>query len=237
MSIRLNKLIARTTELSRRAADDAIARGEVTVNGTTVDELGLQVNPYKDQVELRGRALSIKRDHTYVIFHKPRGCLVTKSDPQKRPIIWDYLHKFKDSTNAVGRLDFDSEGLLVITSDGDMAHKLTHPSHEIKKRYQVKVRGELAENKFSSLKRGIKLREGITAPARVRKLKEERDGTWIEIEIHEGWNRQIRRMCEKVDLTVIRLRRISMGPLVLGRLRAGMSRHLKGDEIQKLKKL
>lgn len=236
-SIRLNKLIAQTSDLSRRAADDAIAKGEVTVNGKTVAELGLQVNPYKDKVALKGRTLSIKPEHTYVMFHKPRGCLVTKSDPQKRPIIWDHLQKFKRDTNAVGRLDFDSEGLLVITSDGDLAHKLTHPSHEIKKRYQVKVRRELTEKKLSQLRRGVKLKEGVTAPARVRKLKEESDGTWIEIEIHEGWNRQIRRMCEKVDLVVIRLRRISTGPLVLGRLRAGMWRYLKGNEIQKLKRI
>jgi 23S rRNA pseudouridine2605 synthase len=236
-SIRLNKLIAQTSDLSRRAADDAIVKGDVTVNGETVAELGLQVNPYKDRVALKGRTLSVKADHTYIMFHKPRGCLVTKSDPQKRPIIWDHLQKFKSETNAVGRLDFDSEGLLVITSDGDLAHKLTHPSHEIKKRYQVKVRRELTEEKLANLRSGVKLREGITAPARVRKLKEESDGTWIEIEIHEGWNRQIRRMCDKVDLVVIRLRRISMGPLVLGRLRGGMWRFLKGDEIQKLKKL
>lgn len=234
--MRLNKLIAQTTELSRRAADDAIAKGDVTVNGRTVAELGLQVNPYKDRVVLKGRPLALRREHTYVIFHKPRGCLVTKRDPQKRPIIWDYLQKFKDSTNAVGRLDFDSEGLLVITSDGDLTHQLTHPCHEITKRYQVKVRRELTEKKLSQLRHGVRLREGITSPARVRKLKEERDGTWIEIEIHEGWNRQIRRMCEKVDLVVIRLRRISIGPLVLGRLRAEQWRYLKGSEIQKLRK-
>ena len=135
--MRLNKLIAQTSDLSRRAADDAIAKGEVTVNGKPVAELGLQVNPYKDKVALKGRALSIRPEHTYIMFHKPRGCLVTKSDPQKRPIIWDHLRKFKNETNAVGRLDFDSEGLLIITSDGDLAHKLTHPSHAIKKRYQV----------------------------------------------------------------------------------------------------
>jgi len=235
--MRLNKLIAQATELSRRAADDAIAAGDVTVNGNAVAELGLQVNPYKDKVALKGRTLSIKPEHTYIMFHKPRGCLVTKSDPQNRPIIWDHLQKFKRDANAVGRLDFDSEGLLIITSDGDLAHKLTHPSHEIKKRYQVKVRRELTEKKLLNLRRGVKLKEGVTAPARVRKLKEEKDGTWVEIEIHEGWNRQIRRMCEKVDLVVIRLRRVSIGPLVLGRLRAGMWRELKGNEIQKLKKI
>ncbi len=232
--MRLNKLIAQASELSRRAADEAIAAGAVSVNGAVVTVVGTTVDPRHDRVKLNGRLLQIDTGAAYIAFHKPRGYLVTKSDPKGRSTIWDILTKYRDRMNAVGRLDYDSEGLLLITNDGDFLYRLTHPKHEIGKLYQVKVRGEATEAAVSALAKGVDLKEGRTAPARVRVAKMEEGSTWLEIEIHEGRNRQIRRMCEAVDLPVIRLRRVAIGPLKLGRLKRGEWRMLKGFEVKKL---
>ncbi len=232
--LRLNKLIAQSSEMSRRAADEAIARGEVTVNDTVVTTLGVTVDPRVDRIRLRGKLLSPPQEHIYLMFHKPRGCLVTKADPQGRPTIWTMLKAYKERTNAVGRLDLDSEGLLIVTSDGGLSYRLTHPRHGIWKRYQVKVRGKPSEESLDRLRRGIVLKEGRTAPAHVRSLKEERDGTWIEVFIQEGWNRQIRRMCNAIGHRVIRLRRTSIGALSLGRLKAGDCRKLAPSDVHKL---
>jgi 23S rRNA pseudouridine2605 synthase len=161
--------------------------------------------------------------------------LVTKSDPKKRPTIWEHLTKFDVSLNSAGRLDFNSEGLLIISNDGDFLYQLTHPKHEVWKVYAVKVRGVPSSDALSRLKKGVELDDGRTAPAKVSVTKQWENATWLEIEIREGKYRQVRRMCEKVGHQVTKLRRIAIGPVKLGRLGHGKWRKLNSYEVRKLK--
>lgn len=232
--MRLNRWIAQASELSRRAADGSILNGEVSVNGETVTKVGLVINPKEDRVSLRGKILRPPEEYKYLVFNKPRGYLVTKSDPQGRPTIWDLMGKLKLGLNAVGRLDFDSEGLIIITNDGDFLYRLTHPKHEVWKSYRVKVRGLPTHEAIKKLSNGIDLREGRTAPARVGIAKKEQGATWLDFEIREGRYRQIRRMCKSVGYPVIVLKRMSLGPIKLGKLPAGKWRDLSSRELREL---
>lgn len=233
--MRLNRWIALASELSRRAADEAIAGGEVGVNGVVVTTVGTTIDPRADKVSLRGHALRSPREHVYLIFHKPRGYLVTKSDPQGRPTIWKLLEHHEKKLNAVGRLDYDSEGLLLLTNDGDFLQRMIHPRHELWKRYRVKVSGKPDEKALADLRKGIKLTDGTTLPAKVELGKKREEGCgWLEIQIREGRKRQIRRMCKAVGLPVVALRRVGIGPLKIGRLKAGEWRKLRPGEVQSL---
>jgi 23S rRNA pseudouridine2605 synthase len=227
-------MIALSTELSRRAAEEAILRGEVAVAGERVTNVATTVDPLKDRVTLRGRPLAIAAHRTYLAFHKPRGTLVTKSDPEGRPTIWEMLPEWKASLNAVGRLDFDSEGLLLLTDDGDFQNQLTHPRHEIWKRYQVRVEGTPSVAALARLCSGVRLSDGMTLPAKVRRLGEEKRNALLEIAIREGRNRQVRRMCEAVGHRVLRLVRVAVGSVTLGNLAPGQSRELTPSEVRSL---
>lgn len=233
--VRLNKWIAQTSDLSRRAADDAISQGRVKINGKIVTALGTVVDPMHDHVILDNKTLRPQKQFIYLAFNKPPGCLVTKSDPKKRPTIWEFLKKFDLPLNSAGRLDFNSEGLLIITNDGNFLYQLTHPKHEVWKRYAVKVRGVPDERALSRLKGGVELDDRRTAPAKVRVTKGWENATWLDIEIREGRYRQVRRMCEKVGHQVTKLRRTAIGPVKLGRLGPGKWRRLTSFEIKKLK--
>lgn len=235
--MRLQKLIAQTSKLSRRSAEKAITEGLVTVNGVRVTKLGTVVDPANDRVLLNGKLLRLKSERTYLAFFKPKGFLVTKSDPFGRPTIWHYLHKWEDKLNAVGRLDFDSEGLLLLTDDGDFINKLTHPRHEIWKVYRVRVKGEPTFAAISKLQNGVDLKDGKTLPAKVKRIDKGGVNALIEINIREGRNRQIRRMCDEIGFPVISLRRIAVGPVRLGKLLAGKWRFLRKDEIAQLMKM
>ncbi len=232
--IRLQRLIALSTELSRRAAEEAIAHGDVTVNGEVVTTLGTTVDPLNDRVCVSGRPVKISAERRYIAFFKPRGEIVTKSDPQGRPTIWEHFKEWKGSLNSVGRLDFDSEGLLILTDDGDFLNRLTHPRHEIWKTYRVRVKGEPSPAEIATLRDGVPLSDGKTLPARVRRIDKGGVNALIEISIREGRNRQVRRMCDAIGCPVIALRRISVGPVKLGRLKEGAWRFLRGDEVRQL---
>lgn len=233
--MRLQRMIALSSELSRRAAEEAIRRGEVTVNGSVATELGTTVDPSKDHVTLKGQLLKIGIHCHYLAFNKPRGVLVTKGDPHGRPTIWSYLGDRKKSLNSVGRLDFDSEGLLLLTDDGDLLNRLTHPRHEIWKTYLVRVNGEPDAHDFTRLKEGVMLKDGKTLPAKVCRVDHGDPNALIEISIREGRNRQLRRMFDAIGHPVTRLKRTSIGPVKLGRLKAGEWRPLRHSELTGLK--
>lgn len=232
--MRLQRMIALSSELSRRAAEKAIATGEVTVNDQVVTVQGTVVDPRTDRVCLRGKALSVSGQRQYAVFHKPRGVLVTASDPQGRPTIWDHLDIWKGKLNAVGRLDFDSEGLLLLTDDGDLLNRLTHPRHEIWKVYRARVKGEPGSSALKKLQDGIELSDGMTLPARVRRADPGGPNALVEIGIREGRNRQVRRMFDAIGFPVIRLKRIAVGPVKLGHLKPGQWRRLRPQEIAEL---
>jgi len=225
--MRLQRLIALTTDLSRRAAEKAIARGEVTVNGKTVTQMGTVVDSTADKVALKGRPLSLPERFSYIAFYKPRRVLVTKSDPQGRRTIWHYLEKWKERVNSVGRLDYESEGLLLLTNDGTMLNMLTHPSHEVMKVYVVKVKGEPSKDVIGKLTDGVQLDDGVTLPAQVKVMR-------VAESIREGRYRQIRRMCEAVGFPAMKLKRVSVGPIRLGQMKAGEWRFLSQKEVGQL---
>jgi pseudouridine synthase len=233
--MRLQKIIAKATELSRRSAEEAILAGEVAVNGKIISTLGTKINPKADRVSVRGRPISVVREYFYLAFHKPRGLVVTKSDEKGRPTIWERLGKWKQTLNSVGRLDLDSEGLLLLTNDGDLINKLTHPRHEIMKIYEVEVKGEPAQKAVENLRRGVLLKDGKTHPAKVKVLAVDKRIASIQIGIKEGRKRQIRRMCEAVGHPVVRLKRTAVGPIKLEQLKPGQWRYLKREEILELK--
>lgn len=204
------------------------------MNGEVVTKVGVTVDPHADKVSLLGHALRPPQEHFYVIFHKPRGYLVTKSDPQGRPTIWHLLGQYEKQVNAVGRLDFDSEGLLLLTNDGEFLHRMTHPRHELWKYYRVKVTGDPTDETVARLRKGVELTDGKTLPAKVKVAKREKGSVWLEIHLREGRKRQIRRMCKAVGHPVVALRREGVGSVKLGRLKAGEFRNLRRGEVHSL---
>ncbi len=232
--MRLQRMIALSSELSRRAAEQAIERGDVTVNDEVVTKLGSLVNVYTDIVKLKGQKLIISTKRRYLAYHKPKHMIVTKSDPEGRPTIWDDLKDFKKSLNTIGRLDFDSEGLILLSDDGDFINKLTHPKHEIWKTYRVWVKGRPSNDDIAKLKHGVQIPGGKTLPATVKVHSREANNSLLEISIREGKNRQVRRMFEAIGYMVRSLKRISIGPVKLSRLAAGKWRELRPDEVQAL---
>lgn len=235
--MRLQKMIARACELSRRAAEKAILSGHVTVNGKTVSILGTKVNPKEDRVCVNGRPVSLPERFFYIAYNKPCGLLVTKDDPQGRPTIWDRLPKWKKLLNSAGRLDLNSEGLLILTNDGALINALTHPRHLVSKVYRVKVKGVPTTSSVDRLKSGIRLEEGMTRPARVKVLEREKNCSLLEITIEEGRKRQVRRMCEAVGHAVLELKRVAVGPVVMENMKTGECRHLTKKEIDSLKNI
>lgn len=233
--MRLQRMMALATELSRRAAEDSIKMGEVTVNGAIVTKLGTTVDPRKDVVTFRGKKIFIADKLVYIIYHKPRGYLVTKSDPEGRATIWDQLKDWKGKLNSVGRLDFDSSGLMVLTNDGDLINGLTHPKHEVWKTYRVWVRGEPSADDIAKLQSGVSLDGEKTLPARVTLMQSEKDNSLLEVAIREGKNRQVRRMFETIGFTVRSLERVSIGKVNLKGLSLGKWRFLRRFEIESLK--
>ncbi len=234
--MRLQKLIALATDLSRRAAEEAMTRGEVTVNGAVAKVMGTTVDPAIDKVCLKGKPVKAPERFLYLAFYKPRRIVVTKKDPEGRKTIWDYLDNWKEKVNSVGRLDYESEGLILLTNDGEMLNSLTHPRHEILKVYVAKVKGEPTSETIEKLKSGIKLEEGKTLPAEIKVVRVAESNTWLQVGIREGKYRQIRRMCEAVGHPVLKLKRVSIGPIRLGEMKAGEWRFLSQKEIFNLEK-
>jgi 23S rRNA pseudouridine2605 synthase len=235
MSERLQKILSRAGLASRRASERLMIEGRVSVNGTTVRELGSKADPEHDDIRVDGRRIRLPDRHRYLLLNKPRGYVTTRSDPQKRPTVID-LVGIRDYVYPVGRLDFDSEGLLVLTNDGDLAARLTHPSHGVERVYEARVLGVPDERDLARLRRGLVLEGRPTGPAEVRLLGGSRPATAsLLITVREGRNRQVRKMCDAIGHPVDRLKRVAIGSIRDSRLKPGEWRELTPDEVKKLR--
>ena len=235
--IRIQKYFSDSGLMSRRAAEAAILAGEVSVNGRTA-ALGDKIDPERDTVLYQGKPVRARRkDYTYLMLNKPRGYLSTVSDPRGRKCVTDLLSGIHVRVYPVGRLDLVSEGMLLLTDDGDLANKLTHPRHSVPKSYRVKVAGEVTEEQMRILRSPIELDGKPILPVDVTVHRIDESGTVLKMDLYEGRNRQIRRMCETAGLTVKRLNRVSIGELKLNGLAVGRWRYLTEDEIEYLKKI
>ena len=235
--VRLQKIIAGSGISSRRKAEEYIRHGLVTVNGETVMTLGTKVDPLHDHIKVNGRHLKSKLPDMFVMLNKPVGYLSTLHDPDGRPTIKQLMPKPSLRLFPVGRLDFDSEGLLLLTNNGDIAQACLHPTHHVQKTYLVKVKGVLEDIQVQQLRRGVTLEDGQTAPAKVKKAGKAQANSWIEITIHEGRKHQVKRMFDQIGHPVIRLKRIQFGPLNLGKLLPGKTRYLTDNEANDLRHL
>lgn len=234
MQERLQKIISQAGVASRREAETIIAAGRVAVNGVTVTELGTKADPEQDRITLDGKPLQVQRHKLYILLYKPAGYMTTLKDPEGRPIVTDLLKGIKERVFPVGRLDYNTEGLLLLTNDGEWANRLAHPRHEVEKEYLVRIQGSVSEEQLRRLATGVELDDGKTAPARARLVRPSGNSSWIAITIHEGRYRQVRRMCEAVGLSVVRLKRKRYGPLDLDDLRPGEYRSLTASEVELL---
>ena len=241
MEARLQKILSTAGIASRRAAETMIVEGRVTVNGRTVTELGTKADPDADEIRVDGRRIRSAERRRYILLYKPRGYITTRADPQRRPTVIDLLAKggVRDYVYPVGRLDYDSEGLLLLTSDGELASRLTHPRHGVAREYQVRVRGVPDRHALERLSRGIVLDSRRTAPAGVtlEKVLEADDGAQalLSFVIHEGRNRQVRNMCDAIGHPVVRLKRVRIGPISDDRIRPGEFRDLTAREVALLR--
>jgi 23S rRNA pseudouridine2605 synthase len=232
---RLQKIISAAGITSRRASEELILAGRVTVNGTVVTELGSKADPATDTVTVDGKPLTIASKKLYILLYKPVGYLTTLDDPEGRPLVVDLLKEVGERVYPVGRLDYNTEGLLLLTSDGEWANQLMHPRNEVEKEYHVRVRGKVHKSQLDQLAGGVDIEGRKTAPARVCMIKEGEQNDWFSITIHEGRNRQVRRMCEAVSLSVVRLRRVRYGMLSMGALKPGEFRFLTEAEVDGLR--
>lgn len=235
---RLQKVIAQAGVASRRDAEELIKAGKVKVNGKIVTELGSKIEPKRDRVTVDGKPLKAEKN-VYILLYKPKGVVTTLDDPRGRKTVAQLVAAIPERIYPVGRLDYNTEGLLIMTNDGDLTHALTHPSHEIAKTYLAKVQGFPPEEKLDKLRVGIKLEDGVTAPAKINivAIDQEKELTTLEIVIYEGKNRQIRRMCEAIGYPVKNLKRVKFAFLTLEGLRRGQYRQLLAGEVEDLKRL
>ena len=235
MLIRLQKIIASSGITSRRKAEEMIQKGLVTINGRVVTGMGIKADPDKDHIKVGGRLIHRDTGMKYVIFHKPKGVVTTLSDPEGRSSVIDYMAGIKGRLFPVGRLDFDSEGLLLLTNDGMVADKMMHPRNRVPRVYQVKVKGVLSDNDLSRLQSGVRLRNGKKASCQIGKFRKTTINSWVEMILFEGQKRQIRLMITAVGASVLRLKRTKFGVLELGTLAIGDYRHLGPSEVRNLR--
>jgi pseudouridine synthase len=237
---RLQKILSAAGIASRRHSEQLIVEGRVTVNGETVTALGTKADPAADDIRVDGRRIPAEQRLRYILLNKPRGYVTTRSDPERRPTVIDLLKGVREYVYPVGRLDYDSEGLLLLTNDGDLAARLTHPRHEVEREYEARVRGIPDAHELGRLERGIVIDGRRTAPARVKLVH--RASTPSEpqavllLTIHEGRHRQARKMLEAIGHPVVRLRRVRIGPLTDDTLKTGHFRALTTTEIAALKR-
>lgn len=235
---RLQKVLAAAGIASRRKCEELIAAGKVTVNGNTVTALGAKVDPASDEIAVDGKRIA-RQQKIYLAFHKPKGVISSVKDPGGRQTVLDYMHGIKERVYPVGRLDYDTEGLLLLTNDGEFANLLMHPRFHVPKTYLVHTKGVPHGALLDKLRSGIQLDDGMTAPAEVEyaDADTEKQEAIIQITITEGRNRQVRRMFEAIRTPVVRLRRIRFGSVLLGGLQRGKYRRLTKEEIAELRKL
>jgi len=232
---RLNKIIADAGIASRRAADQLILEGRVSVDGEIIIELGGKYDPEINDVKVDGESLSINKSKAYLAFHKPAGIISTMSDPEGRANLGDYFKDRKDRLYHVGRLDKDSEGIILLTNDGDLAHRATHPSYGLEKRYLVEVEGEFNKQMSDQLLQGVRLEDGLARAMKVVHARAvSKNHHWVEITIHEGRFHIIRRLIESLGLKVLRLIRLDFGPINLGDMKPGRHRVLNSQEMTNL---
>lgn len=233
--MRLAKYLAQAGVASRRKAEEMIEQKRVKVNGVIVDTQGIKIDPERDVVEVDGQVVNKCNDKIYILLNKPAGYISSVYDPQGRPTVVQLVKEVKTRIYPVGRLDFDTEGLLLLTNDGDFTNLMLHPRYEITKTYEALVKGMVGREALEKLKKGVLLEDGITAPARVKILRKGKDKTLLELKIHEGRKRQVKRMCREIGHPVLKLKRTSFGFLNLDGLSAGEYRYLTPDEVEKLK--
>jgi 23S rRNA pseudouridine2605 synthase len=233
--IRLNKIIADAGIASRRAADQLILEGRVSVDGQVVLELGSRFDPEISDIKVDGESLNINKSKTYLAFHKPAGVISTMSDPEGRSNLGDYFKDRTDRLYHVGRLDKDSEGLILLTNDGELAHRATHPSYGLEKRYLVEIEGEFNKQLSDQLLQGVRLEDGLARAVKVVHVRAvSKNHHWVEITIHEGRYHIIRRLIESLGLKVLRLIRLEFGPIALGEMKPGRHRVLNSQEMTNL---
>ena len=235
--MRLQKYMALCGVASRRASEEMIASGRVCVNGCTVTEMGVQVDEERDQVTVDGEPIRLEGEKHYLAYYKPVGEVTTVSDPEGRATVMDKFRDYPVRLYPVGRLDYDSEGLLLLTNDGDMMNSLLHPSHEVNKTYLARVSSRLEDETVRRLRQGVTLDGRLTSPAQVRVVRYETFDTVVLVTIHEGRYRQVRRMFEAVGHQVVSLKRVGFGPIQLGDLPRGQWRRLTDAEVKRLQEL
>ena len=239
MKIRLQKIIATAGIASRRAAEKLIVEGRVSVNGETVRQLGSKADPDIDEIRVDDRRIKGAERVRYFLLNKPPGYVTTRSDPEKRPTVLDLLKGVREYIYPVGRLDYDSEGLLILTNDGDLAAPLTHPRHEVERVYEAQVLGVPDAHDLDRLARGVAIDGRRTERAEVELLggggRQQGPTSWLRITIHEGRTRQVRNMCDAIGHPVRALRRVRIGPLTDPKLKLGASRELTPAEVARLK--
>ena len=235
--IRLQKYLAFCGVASRRNSEKMILDGRVSVNGNIVTQMGIQIDETCDTVRVDGEVIHPEEEKHYIAYNKPIGEVTTVSDPEGRTTVMDKFRDYPVRLFPVGRLDYDSEGLLLLTNDGDMMNRVLHPSREVLKVYWTKVSNHVTPEEITALRKGVMIDGKMTSPASVRLIRENTFDTVLLISIHEGRNRQVRRMAEAIGHKVIALRRVGFGPVLLGDLPTGMWRPLTHDEIEKLKQI
>lgn len=232
--MRLQKYLAVCGVASRRTAEKMIADGKVMVNGITIREMGVQIDEEKDTVFVEGNEIHPETEKHYIVYNKPIGEVTTVTDPEGRATVMDKFHDYPVRLFPVGRLDYDSEGLLLLTNDGDLMNRLLHPSHEVDKTYLTKVSDHVTPDEIVRLKNGVMIDGRLTSPARIRLIRTETFCTVLLVTIHEGRNRQVRKMVEAIGHQVIHLKRVGFGPVILGDLPVGRWRPLTEEELRKL---
>ncbi|MGM0436696.1 MAG: pseudouridine synthase [Bacillota bacterium] len=233
---RLQKVMAHAGVASRRKSEEIIKQGRVKVNGEIVTEMGVKVEPVVDEIEVDGNIIS-KEKKVYILLYKPLGYVTTVDDPRGRKTVLDLIDDVKQRIYPVGRLDYNTSGLLLLTNDGELTYVLTHPSYEIEKTYLVEAKGYVDDNKLEKLEKGIKLSDGMTAPGRIELKDRDSFTTKFTLTIHEGRNRQVRRMCKKISNPVKNLERTKFANLNLKGLEPGDYRKLTTKELKKLQNL
>ena len=236
MEERLQKFMASCGIASRRKCEELILSGKVKVNGVVVTELGVKVNGNKDKIEYNGKIIKPEEKKVYILLNKPEGYITSVKDEKNRKTVLDIV-KVEERIYPIGRLDYDSSGLLLLTNDGDIYNKIIHPRVEITKKYIAVVQGEFKKQELEKFKKGVDIGGYITAKAEIKVLKYEDDKTTVEIGIHEGKNRQIRTMCAALNHNVLALKRISIGKIKLGNLKRGEYRDLTREELNYINSL
>ena len=229
---RLQKILSQAGIASRRASEQLMIDGRVTVNGATIRELGTKADASRDDIRVDGRRVKIAEQRRYLLLNKPKGYVSTRSDPQQRPTVIDLLTGVSEYVYPVGRLDYDSEGLLLLTNDGDLAARLTHPSHGVARVYEARVLGEPDDHDLDRLRKGVPIEGRKTGPADITV----RRGV-LQITVREGRNRQVRKMCEAIGHPVTHLKRIAIGPIKDSTLKPGRWRNLTPEEVRRLQTL